>query len=93
MRKMFWKNSNKDSGGNVITYRAFRADKDDELIGLHDSAIVRKNHKYLLGYEVLRDAYTLSKGVALVCGYSNVSNVAMLWNNNKYKKIMVVGRD
>lgn len=79
-------------GKDVITYDAFRADQEDELIGLHDSAITRKDHKYLLGYEVLRDAYTLSKGEALVCGYSNVSNVAILWNNNRYKRIIVVER-
>lgn len=38
----------------------------------------RKNHHYLLGYEVLRDAYTLAGCQALVAGLSNVSFCAKI---------------
>lgn len=38
----------------------------------------RKRHHYLLGYEVLRDAYTLANCQALVAGLSNVSFCAKI---------------
>lgn len=43
----------------------------------------RKNHKYLLGLEALRDAVLLSRCGGLVCGRSNLSEAAiMLAENN-----------
>lgn len=49
--------------------------------------IVRENHKYQLGVEVLKDAYLLSKCKALVCGNSNVAYAAIVFNNNQYEWI------
>lgn len=45
---------------------------------LHFSGNSRKNHKYLLGLEVLRDMYSLSKCDGLVAGMSNVSLTARI---------------
>ncbi len=47
----------------------------------------RKNHMYLLGREVLIDAILLSKCTGLLCGDSNVSEVARFMNNKNYKFI------
>jgi len=45
----------------------------------------RKNHMYLLGKEVLIDAILLSKCKGLLCGDSNVSEMARFMNNKKYQ--------
>lgn len=76
----------------IITYKAFRDTGKNSLEGIHLTPSDRKNHKYLLGYEVLRDAYTLSKCKSLICGYSNVSNIAIIWNNNKYAVVDLIER-
>lgn len=47
----------------------------------------RDHHMYLLGKEVLVDAVLLSKCTGLLCGDSNISEVARFINNNKYKFI------
>lgn len=45
----------------------------------------RKNHMYLLGKEVLVDAMLLSKCRGLLCGDSNVSEIATFINHQKYQ--------
>jgi len=45
----------------------------------------RKNHMYLLGKEVLVDTILLSKCTGLLCGDSNVSEMARFMNNKKYQ--------
>jgi len=47
----------------------------------------RNHHMYLLGKEVLVDAVLLSKCTGLLCGDSNVSEMARFLNNKKYKFI------
>lgn len=76
----------------LIVNDAFRADKSSEkkLVGIHEMNIVneRSYHKYNLGLEVLNDAWCLAKCDYLLCGHSNITNIAILWNNKKYKKII-----
>jgi hypothetical protein len=52
----------------IVLYDDVVRTKDD--IGVHFSKIKRHNHKYLLGYEVIRDAYTLANCDGLLCGLS-----------------------
>lgn len=71
----------------------FRSDKqesDKKQIGIHEQKIenARKFHKYKMGLEVLKDAYFLSKCDYLICGHSNITNVAIIWNNNNYKQVI-----
>ncbi len=47
---------------------------------VHDSNDTRHCHKYLLGYEVLRDAYTMASCQGLVAGVSNVSFFSTVMN-------------
>lgn len=44
----------------------------------------RSNHRYLLGLEVLRDAYLLARCGGLISGSSNVTEMAKLLNNSQY---------
>lgn len=73
---------------------AFRVWDTDSAkkIGIHEMEVkdARPLHKYLLGKEVLRDAWFLSKCDYLICGHSNITNTAILWNHNKYKQILCV---
>ena len=79
---------------DLIYQNAFRSDKQDDAhrVGIHHqvSSDARYKHKYLLGFEVLKDAWCLSKCDYLICGMSNVTNVAVIWNNNCYKKIVCI---
>ena len=53
----------------------------------------RPDHSYLMGLEVLTDAYTLAACQGLIAGLSNVSNSAVYINGGKYeyKKIIYKG--
>lgn len=76
--------------GLVRTTSSFRAtDQNSEAVHT-DEKHERKQHRYLLGLEVLRDAYFLSMCDSLLCGYSNVSSVAILWNGGKYKELKII---
>lgn len=73
----------------IITNNAFRSNKG--TTGIHElEGIHRKNHHYLLGKEVLMDTYMLSRTASLICGKSNVTEAAIIWNNNQYKSITTV---
>lgn len=63
--------------------------------GLHEIVPnhVRELHKYRMGLEVLEDAFFLSKCDSLICGHSNITNVAIIWNNAKYEKMMVLDNE
>ena len=78
----------------IIVNSAFRSEKQDEerKVGIHEQVLEnpRYLHKYKLGLEVLYDALSLSKCNYLICGHSNISDVAILWNNNKYREIILV---
>lgn len=53
---------------------------------VHGSENNRSRHKYLLGYEVLRDVYTLAQCQGLVAGVSNVSFFATVINQAGFKE-------
>lgn len=56
---------------NVVYYKdTFRGEGTE---GVHLTKNKRENHQYKLGYEVLRDAYTLASCDGLICGYSQVA--------------------
>lgn len=80
-------------GNKLIVNDAFRA-KEGDTEGIHLKLnSERKDHHFLLGYEVLRDCYMLSKCSYLVFSHSNVTNVALIWNNNKYISTKFVEND
>ncbi len=76
---------------------AFRVwdSKEERKTGIHETKIEnpRERHKYLMGKEVLMDAWFLSRCDYLVCGHSNITNVAILWNHNRYRQIVCVGAE
>ena len=61
-------------GDMVTTYEDTLRSENGNAI--HTSDNCRKNHRFLLGFEVLRDVMTLSACSALVAGHSNVSAFA-----------------
>lgn len=76
-------------GDKVYTTDALRQ-IGDSTCGIHFDGSLgqgRENHKYLLGEEVITDMYLLAHCKVLVCGPSNVSFAAMIYNNNQYDKI------
>lgn len=66
---------------------------EDKRTGIHETKIAKPRalHKYLMGKEVLQDAWFLAKCDYLLCGHSNISNVAILWNNNQFKQVTCIG--
>lgn len=85
------------SAATLFMNEAFRAWDDGHVkkTGLHEMKIdnPRPHHKYLLGKEVLRDAWFLSRCQYLLCGHSNITNVAILWNEGKYNEVVCVEGD
>lgn len=84
-----------ESQWKLFINEAFRVwdSGEKKKTGIHETVVehARCNHKYLLGKEVLQDAYYLSKCDYLLCGYSNISNVALLWNGNQFKQVVCIG--
>ena len=60
--------------------------------GLHLAKVrrARPNHRYLLGLEVLRDAWLLSRCDFLVHGHSNVVNAALLLRDHPFDDRILV---
>lgn len=73
-------------------FRSVNNMKEGKNVGIHEAIVKnpRRLHKYRLGLEVLEDAYILSKCNSLVCGHSNVTNVAVMWNNKMYERVLIV---
>lgn len=70
-------------GDSLIYYKdILRSENGDAL---HFSENTRKNHKFLLGREVLRDMYSLSKCNGLIAGMSNVSLAARMMKRSNGK--------
>ena len=61
-----------------------------EGLHLQKGPVQRPMHRYLLGFEVLRDAWFLSRCDDLLCGHSNVSNAAMFLRGTPYRNLRVV---
>lgn len=71
------------------------ATRDDGMESVMNSASSRPNHHYLLGYEVLRDMYTLASCDGLVAGLSQVSYAARICKrsrNEKYDIEMILNK-
>ena len=87
-------NTNLGTKIKLLYQDAFRSDIQTatKLTGIHEQHIEnpRDNHKYRMGLEVLQDAWILSKSDYLVCGYSNITNMVLIWNNNRYIQTEVV---
>lgn len=70
----------------------WRADGGDESVAYSES--VRENHHYLLGLEVLRDQYMLTRCKGLVCGISNLTLSARVmrkaWYEEDYEDLVVL---
>ena len=71
----------KEFPGMIYYTNSFRSRKQNAYNMLN----VRPNHRYLLGLEVLRDAYLLSKCYGAIFSGSNVSEYAKFVNRNEYK--------
>ena len=67
----------KDEFGDIVVYYSDTIRSADGK-AVHDTIHNRQNDRYLLGYEVLRDAWTMSQCDGLVAGVSNVSFFAMI---------------
>lgn len=71
---------------------AFRVWDNGEArkVGVHETKVEhpREHHKYLMGKEVLQDAWFLNKCDYLICGHSNITNVVILWNRNRFKQLV-----
>lgn len=79
----------KEFGNRVFFTKALRQ-RDDSYTGVHrDERLNKKRqyHNFLLGKEVIIDMLVLSKCTVLLCGPSNVSFAAMIYNNNQYEEI------
>jgi hypothetical protein len=75
----------KEYGEIVLSNNHFRTD------GINAYKITpRHNHKYLLGREILVDMLCLSRCNALVCGDSNVTEMARFINNGSYEKTIFI---
>lgn len=64
-------------------------------VGVHETKVEnpRAFHKYLMGKEVLQDAWFLNKCDYLICGHSNITNVVIIWNKNRFKKVVCLEAD
>lgn len=80
-------------GDMVKTYSdTWRAAEGDESVAY--SHADRENHHYLLGLEVIRDQYSLTRCDGLVCGVSNLTLVARMmrqaWYSQEYEDLVIV---
>lgn len=74
----------KHFGNRVVFYQdVVRSDGEDTVM---HSMLSRENHHYLLGYEVLRDMYTLSVCDGLIAGLSQVSYAARIQKKSSGKE-------
>lgn len=78
--------------GSCVFYNdAYRAEPGSTT-GIHlDKIYHRENHKYLLGVEVIMDAYMLARCDYLIHTHSNVTNAAIIINGGRYRKRVFVG--
>lgn len=73
----------------------WRADQGDESVAYSHSD--RDNHHYLLGLEVIRDQYMLTRCDGLVCGISNLTLSARMmrkaWYDRDYEDLVILNHD
>lgn len=77
----------------VIYCKEYRSTSGKE-VGIHKDKrpVGRKDHRFLMGKEILSDAILLSQCDGLICGISNVTNAAVLFNNKRYSNVQIVGK-
>lgn len=63
-------------GDKIVFYKDVFRSRTEKSVAFSDQG--RKNHKYMLGQEVLRDAYTLAACNGLIAGISQVSICARI---------------
>lgn len=78
-------------GEKVVFYQdVVRSDGNDTVM---HSDVPRENHHYLLGYEVLRDMYTLAACDGLIAGLSQVSYAARIQKKStgkEYRSLVIL---
>lgn len=83
----------KQFGDKVLFYRdVVRSSGSDTVM---HSEIPRENHHYLLGYEVLRDMYTLAACDGLIAGLSQVSYAARIQKKStgkEYRDLVILDK-
>lgn len=70
----------------VVSIPAHRSDSE---VGIHKDRKddkVRPLHRYLLGVEVIQDAWLLARCKFLIYGHSNVTNMSLLLNGGNYRE-------
>lgn len=79
-------------GDRLIYYNDVKRTDGDVSVAFSEDT--RENHHYLLGLEVLRDAWTLAKCTGLAAGASQVSICAQIINiggkNSAYKSVDII---
>lgn len=83
----------KQFGDQVIFYQDVIRSRGSDTV-MH-SEIPRENHHYLLGYEVLRDMYTLAACDGLIAGLSQVSYAARIQKKStgkEYRDLIILDK-
>ena len=78
-------------GEKLIEYCAVRTPVGSSQLSIFNE----KNDSFQMGYEVLRDVYTLASCDAMLCGLSNVSYVARIIKqstDSNFEKLMVLNK-
>lgn len=83
-------------GDKIRTFEdTWRADGGDESVAY--SKANREHHRYLLGLEVIRDQYMLTRCPGLVCGISNLTLSARMmrkaWYKDDYEDLVILNHD
>lgn len=75
--------------GKIVFYNdVARAKKGSKTLAIFDDSSSRKNNKYLMGLEVLRDMLTLASCDGIIAGRSNISaaaEITKITNDSKYE--------
>ncbi len=80
-------------GNKICYYKDVQRSNKNQSVAF--STGTRKNHKYLLGLEVIRDMYTLSMCPGLIAGISQVAICAQinkLSRGEKYEDIKIINK-
>ena len=76
-------------GSRVIPSPSFRLSRQNSYTV---SRPLRKNHRYLLGLEALRDAVALSRCGGIICGKSNLSEAAIMLANHEMTPMIMISQ-
>ncbi len=76
-------------GSRVIPSPSFRLSRQNSYTV---SRPLRKNHRYLLGLEALRDAVALSRCGGMICGRSNLSEAAIMLADHEMNPMIKISQ-